>query len=113
MIRTGAVFKRVGAGADTRWSVVYGGRVIGQVKRTGSFGRGYTKSQMSTRHISVWQGSVADVEHLEENDRRVVERLLRRRDKSSQASAARYMLDSYKAANVALPVHPVSTNLAA
>jgi hypothetical protein len=69
--------------------------VIGHIKRTVSFGRGYSKSQIGTRHIYVRRGTVADVDALTAEDRRAVERELRRRDKLTRETAAERMLASY------------------
>ena len=99
-------FRRIVVGGDTAWNALYEGCVIAQVRRVPSFGRAYSKSQMGTRHIMVWQSSAADVPGLAEEDRRSVERELRSRDKTSRPMTAAHILASYERANVQLPVAP-------
>jgi uncharacterized protein HemY len=106
-------FKRVGQGEDTAWAVIHGGCVIGHLKRRASLGRGYSKSQMSTRHIYVWAGTVASIDALDDGDRRAVERELRRRDKATRETAADYMIAAYRAANVRLPTDQTDSRRAA
>lgn len=99
-------FRRVVLGDDTAWDALYEGRIIARVMRVPSLGRAYSKSRMGTRHIMVWQSSVADVPGLSDEDRRVVERELRRRDKTKRQMTAAHILASYERANVQLPVVP-------
>lgn len=97
-------FQRLAHDGKTSWDVLYDGCVICRVTRTASFGRAYNKSQMSTRHISVWQSSVEHVPGLSEDERRALQRELKGRDKTTRAMTVPYILDSYERANVQLPL---------
>jgi hypothetical protein len=99
----GLTFKRTSLDGRTTWAVVHEGSVIGHVTRTESLGRTYSKSNMGTRHVVVWRSSVSAVDGLADDERRAVEREVRRRDKLSREAAARYIVESYTSANVALP----------
>jgi hypothetical protein len=99
-------FRRVALGDDTAWNVVSESCVIARVMRVPSFGRAYSKSQMGTRHIMVWQSSVDDVPGLSDDERRAVQRELRSRDKTTRKMAAAHILASYERANIQLPAVP-------
>jgi hypothetical protein len=99
-------FRRVALGDDTAWDAIYDGCVIARVTRVRSLGRAYSKSQMGTRHIMAWQSSVADVPGLSDEERRAVQRGLRRRDKTTRQMTAPHILASYEEANVQLPATP-------
>jgi hypothetical protein len=99
-------FRRVVSGEDTAWDALYESCAIARVRRVPSFGRAYSKSQMGTRHIMVWQSSVTDVPGLSDVDRSLVERELRSRDKTSRRMTAAHILASYERASVRLPVLP-------
>jgi hypothetical protein len=96
-------FRRVVLGDNTAWNALYDGCVVARVMRVPSFGRAYSKSQMGTRHIMVWRSSVADVPGLSDEERRSVQRELKRRDKTTREMAAAHILSSYARANVRLP----------
>lgn len=86
----------------TAWSVLYGNAVIGRIQRHRSFGRGFSKSQMCTRHIMVWSSTVADV-GLSGDDHRAVQRQIRR-DKTSREAAVEHIIEAYACAGVQLPI---------
>lgn len=101
------VFSRVRVDGKTAWDTVYEGSVIARVQRVPSFGRAYSKSQMGTRHIMVWQSSVMDVPGLSDAERRAVQRELKGRDKTSREMTVPHIFASYERAGVQLPVGPV------
>lgn len=80
------------------------GTVVCRLTRSDSLGRGYSKSQMSTRRVSAWRGSVAHVPGLSDIERRAVQRELDSRDKTTREMAAQHVLDSYAKAGVPLPL---------
>jgi len=96
-------FRRVVLGQDTAWDALYEGCIIARVMRVPSLGRAYSKSQMGTRHIMVWQSSVADVPGLSDEERRSVQREIKGRDKTTRQMTAAHILSSYERANVQLP----------
>jgi hypothetical protein len=69
-----------------------------------SFGRGYSKSQMSTRHVFAWRSSVEDVPGLSDVERRAVQREVGSRDKTSREITVPHILASYERAKVGLPL---------
>src|SRR5450759_286124 len=77
-------FRRLVRDDDTAWDVLYDGCVVGRIARMTSFGRTYSKSQMCTRYVLVWQSSVAHVAGLSDDDRRRVQRELNRPDKRTR-----------------------------
>jgi hypothetical protein len=97
-------FQRIVHDGQTSWDVLYGGSVICRVKRVQSFGRGYSKSQMSTRHVFAWRSSVEDVSGLSDVERRAVQREVRSRDKTSREMTVPHILASYERAKVELPL---------
>jgi hypothetical protein len=97
-------FQRVVHDSRTSWDVLYGGCVICRVTRSTSLGRGYSKSQMSTRHVSAWRGSVEHVPSLSDIERRAVQRELNSRDKTTREMAVRHVFSSYERADVPLPL---------
>ena len=97
-------FQRVVNDGKTSWDVTYGGCVICRVTRTASFGRGYSKSQMSTRHVSVWRSSVEHVPGLSDVERLAVQREVGSRDKTTREMTVPHILASYERANVPLPL---------
>jgi hypothetical protein len=97
-------FQRVMHDGQTSWDVLYAGCVICRVKRTTSLGRGYSKSQMSTRHVAAWRGSVKHVLGLSDIERRAVQRELDSRDKTTREMAVRHVFASYEQAQVPLPL---------
>jgi hypothetical protein len=99
-------FRRVVCEGKTSWDMLCGGVVVCRLTRTASLGRGYSKSQMGTRRVSAWRGSVADVPGLSDMDRRAVQRELDSRDKTTRDSAEQHVFDSYVKAGVPLPVGP-------
>jgi hypothetical protein len=101
-----ATFQRVVCDGGTSWNMLCAGAVVCRLTRADSLGRGYSKSQMSTRHVSVWRGSVAQVPGLSDIERRAVQRELDSRDKTTRETAALHALDSYAKASVPLPLGP-------
>ncbi len=95
-------FQRVVHNGQTSWDVLYAGCVICRVKRTTSLGRGYSKSQMRTRHVAAWHGSVEHVAGLSDIERRAVQRELDNRDKTTREMAVRHIFASYEHAQVPL-----------
>lgn len=95
-------FQRVVHDGKTSWDVLYDGFVICRVTRVPSFGRGYSKSQMSTRHIFAWRSSVEHVPGLSDVERRAVQREVGSRDKTSREMTVPHILASYERANVEL-----------
>jgi hypothetical protein len=85
----------------TMWSVLYDDAVIGRVERYRSLGRGFSKSQMCTRHVLVWAGTVANAE-LSDDDRRAVQQHIRR-DKTSREAAVDHIIEAYARSGVQLP----------
>ncbi len=105
-VSTQVRFQRVIHDGKTSWDVLYGGCVICRVIRTTSLGRGYSKSQMSTRHVFVWRSSVEHVPGLSDVERRAVQRELGSRDKTTREMTVPHILASYERANVPLPLSP-------
>lgn len=103
---TRATFKRVVCDGRTSWDMLCVGAVVCRLTRTDSLGRGYSKSQMSTRRVSAWRGSVAHVAGLSDIERHAVQRELDSRDKTTREMAVLHVLDSYAKAGVALPLGP-------
>jgi hypothetical protein len=91
-------------GEWTAWTVLYREAVIGRLSRYTSLARGFSRSQMSTRHYGAYRVS-PDGAHLDENDERMLRRELKR-DKTSRNTAATYLLTAYERAGVALPEPP-------
>jgi hypothetical protein len=102
-------FRRVAVGDDTAWNVLYEGGIIARVMRVPSFGRGYSKSLMSTRHIMAWQSSAESVPGLSDEERRSVQRQLSSRDKTTRKMTVPHILASYDRANVQLPAVPAQS----
>lgn len=99
-----ARLKRVVLDGRTSWDVLLRGTVICRLTRSASLGRAFTKSQMGTRHVSAWRGSVEHVADLSEAERRAVQRQLDSRDKTTRDAAVRHVFRSYEQAGVALPL---------
>lgn len=97
-------FQRVVNDGKTSWDVVYDGFVICHVTRTASLGRGYSKSQISTRHVSVGRSSVEHVPGLSDVERLAVQREVGSRDKTTREMTVPHILASYERANVPLPL---------
>lgn len=85
----------------TMWSVLCGDAVIGRVERYRSLGRGFSKSQMCTRHVLVWASTVTNAE-LSDDDRRAVQQHIRR-DKTSREAAVDHIIEAYARAGIELP----------
>ena len=101
---TQVTFQRVAHDGKTSWDVLYDSCVICRVTREQSFGRGYSKSQMSTRHVFAWRSSVEHVLGLSDIERRAVQREVGSRDKTSREMTVPHILASYERANVPLPL---------
>lgn len=85
----------------TAWTVLYDDIVVGRLSRYTSLTRGYSKSQMSTRHYGAYRITL-DGADLDEHNERMVRREIKR-DKTSRKTAAAYLLDAYVRAGVPLP----------
>lgn len=99
-------FQRVVNDGKTSWDALYDGCVICRVTRVQSLGRGYSKSQMSTRHVFAWRSSVEDVPGLSDIERRAVQREVGSRDKTSRETTVPHIIASYERARVPLPHSP-------
>lgn len=95
----------------TAWFVLYEGAVIGRLSRYTSLSRGYSKSQMSTRHYGAYRISPEGAD-LDEHDERMLRRELKR-DKTSRKTAAAYLLSAYERAGITLPQPPQDQALVA
>lgn len=99
-MRMDITFKRLDEGA----LVLLDGVVIGAVSRRELLGRGYSKSQMSTRHVVAWTPTVVGVDglHLDQTDERGIERAIKR-SKTTRRTAALHLIEAYAEAGVPLP----------
>lgn len=102
-------FKRIESGA----LVFADDALIGSVSRRELLGRGHSKSQMSTRHVTAWTPTVTEVEglDLEAVDRQRIEREIKR-SKTTRLTAAVHLIEAYAAAGVPLPVLPADARAA-
>jgi hypothetical protein len=99
-------FSKVAESADDpAYDVLVDGAIIGRAERRWLLRRGFSKSVMSTWHRNMWSVSVADVDGLNDDDRRSLRREMKR-DKTSRDAAVRYLIEAYEKAGVPLPEAP-------
>jgi hypothetical protein len=84
--------------------VLVDGAVVGALRKRQQLGRGFSKSMMSTRHVTTWTPTVCDIAELDldDDERRAVE-LHITRSKTSRRTAVVHLLAAYELAGIELP----------